>query len=422
MPAPPFDHPTLAGKTICLVTSGHVGSNPRLVKEADALAGAGARVTVVAVNITRLAEVQERDRFTIGRGLWPCVLVDGGRLPLRMARALAQRLARYMVALGIRSDRATLHAFNRMIVPLARAATKQRADLYIAHNLAALPAAHQAAAAHGAKLGFDAEDFHTGELAQTPGNAMTVALTKAIEQRYLPLCDYLTAASPGIASAYAAAYAMGMPTSILNVFPHEQAPLAATRHGDAALAPSLYWFSQTVGPGRGLELVLRAIAASRSRPSLHLQGTLAKGYRDELAQLASKLGLQARLVFHPPALPEQLPRLAARYDVGLATEPPDSLNRDLCLSNKLFTYLLAGIPILATNTAAQTGLAQQLPGAMAVAPIGDVQHWAEAIDAFLLDPDALAAARRASWDAGQRQFHWDQEKARFLDVIARTLA
>ena len=44
------EHLSLRGKTICLVTSGHVGSNPRLVKEADALVTAGAHVQVIAVD------------------------------------------------------------------------------------------------------------------------------------------------------------------------------------------------------------------------------------------------------------------------------------------------------------------------------------------------------------------------------------
>jgi len=42
---PPVD--PLRGLHVCLVTPGHPSTDPRLVKEADALAGVGARVTVV---------------------------------------------------------------------------------------------------------------------------------------------------------------------------------------------------------------------------------------------------------------------------------------------------------------------------------------------------------------------------------------
>ena len=37
-------------RSVCIVSPGHLASNPRVVKEADALHGAGYRVTVIAGN------------------------------------------------------------------------------------------------------------------------------------------------------------------------------------------------------------------------------------------------------------------------------------------------------------------------------------------------------------------------------------
>lgn len=411
----------LSGKTVCLVTSGHVGSNPRLVKEADALARAGARVKVVAVNVTRLPEVQARDSHILGRGLWPCTLVGGGSWASRLLPAVLRRVATLAFSRGIRSDWVACTAYSAHIARLSRAAEAIPADLYIAHNLAALPASWNAATTNNGRLGFDAEDFHSGQFTASEEGALALRLTRHIEQRYLPCCDYVTAASPGIARAYAAANGLNVPTTILNVFPKHDAPASPTKPGRARHSPSLYWFSQTIGPGRGLEDALAAIAASLSRPWLYVQGTAAPGYASHLTALADKLGIADRLVFVAPSLPDELPKLAAQHDAGLALEPADTPNHDACLSNKIFTYLLAGVPVLATDTAGQRELAAELPGAVRMLPLADPTKWPGVIDALLLDPQTLAAARKGAWNAAQDRFNWDREQNTFLHAVMRAL-
>ena len=57
-------------------------------------------------------------------------------------------------------------------------------------------------------------------------------------------------------------------------------------------------------------------------------------------------------------------RLASQYDLGLAAEIGETPNRNISLTNKLFTYLLAGVPILASDIDAHTQLASELGEAM----------------------------------------------------------
>src|SRR5262249_3438816 len=133
---------------------------------------------------------------------------------------------------------------------LARAAGQSPADLYIAHYPGALPGAAMAARRHEGVYAFDAEDFHLGDHPDTPLFRREKQMVRAIESRYLPGCVYVSAASPGIAEAYADAYRIARPTVIFNVFPRSQGPSASTPAGSAIPGPSLYWFSQTIGPDR----------------------------------------------------------------------------------------------------------------------------------------------------------------------------
>lgn len=412
----------LLGKKICLVSSGHVGSNPRLVKEADALHSRGAEVVVIALDVTQKSHVQERDHAVIKEAGWSCKRVRIPRGIGRLARAGARRLARRVYAMGIRPGFLTDLAYNPDIFWLMGAANDVGADLYIAHNLAALPAACHAARKHGARLGFDAEDFHSGELPATAENALVTRLVRDIEQRYLPRCDYLTAASTGIAKAYVDAYGVQEPTVILNVFPKAEAPAASTTKGTACPSPSLYWFSQTIGPDRGLETVVEAIALSRSSPTLFLRGNPSHGYQQQLTALAKKHGVSDRLRFLSPALPSEMVRLAAEYDVGIASEPGHTQNNDLALSNKLFTYMLAGIPTIASATTAQSEMAIGMTDVVVIYPQQDAQALSAEMDKLLLSSHVLANARQAAWQLGQAQFNWDVEQTGLLNVVENVLA
>lgn len=399
---------------ICLVTPGHLSTNPRLVKEADALAAAGYEVSVVSARFIPWADAADAE---FSNRPWRVRTVAFGPLAGWVSHVVQSLMRRVCLfawkGLGLCPER----AFHPVVPGLTRAACSIQADLYIAHNLAALPAAYHAAKKHGAKLGFDAEDFHSGEMHDTPEDALRLRLTREIERRYLPHCDYVTAASPGIAKAYADAYGVKLPTVILNVFPKAGAPPAPTPRGTAQPSPSLYWFSQTIGADRGLETVVEAIARSRSRPCLFLRGNPSPGYQQALTALAEQHGIVDRVRFLPPAPPGEMVRLASEYDLGLASEPGHSTNNRLALSNKLFTYLLAGLPTLASATTAQSELAADIPDAVFVCPQQDTQALANMMDELLLSPRRLASARQAAWQWGYKKFNWDLEKYTFLKLI-----
>lgn len=408
--------------TICLITPGHLSTNPRLVKEADALSAAGYDVTVIAATYQPWA--MQADANFASRP-WRIVTPKpfGPHAPagLRAWQAVRQRSARWIVRCAAGHSAVVRTACHPVAPDLARAASASPADLYIAHYTAALPAAALAAKRHGALYAFDAEDFHTGEVvpgARGDGERRMIA---AIEAAYLPGCAYVTAASPGIADAYAEAVGIARPAVVLNVFPRDQAPSRATARGAAAPGPSVYWFSQTLGPDRGLETAVRAIGQAGVRPHLYLRGTPSNGYAERLEALAGEVGAADQLHLLPPAPPEEMVRLAADYDVGLVGETGHTLNRRIALTNKQFTYLLAGVPVLMSDIEAHRRVAPEGEGALFLYRAEDPSSLAGALDALLTCPTTLAAARSAALRLGQERFTWDVEKSVFLGQVEQAL-
>lgn len=402
-------------KRVCLVSPGHVGSNPRLVKEANSLHAAGYQVRVVAGDY--MAEVRPLDAAILSKAEWSWMQVGLGSRIDYSSRRIRQELARKIVQ-KIPHLTWAVWAHSPMSDRLAKAAMAEPADLYIAHCLAALPAVAIAARHHKARFGFDAEDFHTGELEDTPENQAEIQIRDHIERTLLPHCDHLTAASPRIADAYAKRYGVEI-EPILNVFPLSEAPDLSPKQSRPI--PSLYWFSQTIGAGRGIEAIVQAMGRMQTPVELHLRGILANGYRDQLMQLAETMNLRDRIHFLPSAPPPDMIKLAAQHDIGLSLELTTPHNRDLCLTNKIFTYLLAGLPVLMSITQAQLELSRRLGSVSVLIDVHNPTKIANTLDHWLSNRDHLTQARQQAWQLGQSRYNWEIEQHRFLSVVHRAL-
>jgi glycosyltransferase involved in cell wall biosynthesis len=409
-------------RRVCLLTPGHLSTNPRLVKEADALTNAGYAVSVIAADFALWA--RDADRLFSDQ-LWKVVhtLSFGPHSPrrARFVQLLRLHVARAIVAAGVRPAPIVLAAWHPIGPDLVRAAVDVPADLYIAHYPAALPAAAIAAQRHQARYAFDAEDFHLGDTPDGPEYNAQRRMVRIIEGRYLPACAYVTAASPGIAEAYARAYDIARRTVVLNVFPRAQAPCCPTPRGTATPGPSVYWFSQTIGSDRGLECAVRAIGRAQSRPHLYLRGIPAPRFLDSLRKIASDADALDRLHVLPPAVPAEMERLAAAYDVGFSGETGYSANNQIALGNKLFSYLLAGIPLVMSNIPAHQDVAPAMGDAARLYAAENPADLAAALDTLLGNPGLLASARAAAWRLGQERFNWDLEQAKLLSCVEAAL-
>lgn len=403
----------IEGRRICLVSPGNLAANPRLVKEADALQRAGYAVTAVVSDFS--VGLRGFDDEIVSRATWK--VVHAPRLASeRYIRAASRTAARVLDAIGADVPvPIAVRAYGGPAGSLQDAACAVPADLYIAHYIAALPAAGAAARRHGAMLGFDAEDFHSGEGGAGQAEARRMKQVRAVEGAWLPHCRHLTAAAPLIARAYASHYGIPTPATLLNVFPLEMAPRQPTAPRPPGGPLRAYWFSQTIGLDRGLQPFLQAMAAAKTRVELEIRGDDRWGHGQTLTAMARDLGVGDRIRLLPLAAPGDMVRLAARYDLGLSLETDVSENRRLCLTNKLFTYLLAGIPTLMSDTPGQRAIAPDLGAAATVVSLADPGRIAATLDDLAC---TLGAARSEALRLGRERYNWEIEQHVLLQSVA----
>jgi glycosyltransferase involved in cell wall biosynthesis len=161
------------------------------------------------------------------------------------------------------------------------------------------------------------------------------------------------------------------------------------------------------------------MARTRTRVELDLRGGDPWGNFQSLLAFARELGVADRVRLLPLAAPEEMVRLSADYDVGLSLETEVVENHKICLGNKIFTYLLAGVPVLLSDTPAQSRLAGELGEAAAVVSLSDPVGIASTLDRLA---GRLDAAKDRAMRLGHDRYNWNVEKKALLASVEAAFA
>jgi glycosyltransferase involved in cell wall biosynthesis len=132
---------------------------------------------------------------------------------------------------------------------------------------------------------------------------------------------------------------------------------------------------------------------------------------------AERWGVAGCVNFHPVIDRDELFRSMADYDVGLALERPQNRNYSMTVTNKIFSYMLAGLAVAATETPGQREVMRQAPGAGLLYPAGDAKSLRAILEIWLGDRAKLREAQCASWEAARARFCWDVEQKSFLKLF-----
>jgi glycosyltransferase involved in cell wall biosynthesis len=401
-------------KKVCLITPGHISTNPRLVKEAIALIKTGYRVHIVFTQYMNYL-LKEDSRILKAN---PSITFDGLDWTDNSFESKFNRIASgfYQRICSALNKKVRRKLFQRAIINRnfqwqLKKAINAKADLYIAHNAGALAVAAEAAATTSVLFSFDAEDYHRAEALNTEMLEAVVSL----EEYYLPDAAYISAASPLIAEEYASLYNKRV-TTILNVFPKKMTSLSKRKDPDKL---KLFWFSQKIGTGRGIEEILKAIGMVNDRSiELHLLGLHESAIVKNLQDKAEMDGIDSnQLFFYSPISPDFLLDFASQFDIGMATETGIPFNREICLTNKIFTYIQSGLAVIASNTKAQIQLLNEYPEAGRIYGKTDAHSLAKSIRYFLDNPGELEASKKSNSLLGIQKFNWEIESEIYLNCI-----
>ena len=401
-------------RTICIVTGAHLCRNPRVVKEADALADAGHAVTVLGPAFDDA--LAQTDAALIAGAAWTHRTVVDLR-PSAGWRAIAARTQRRLANEAKRvlgRDSAAMLGYG--LGATLRAADAAQADLTIGHQEVGTWVCAQLAT-RGRRIGVDIEDWYSHHPHPSERDGYAVRLLQKIEGKTLRQAAYSVTTSDALADALADAYAAPRPDVVYNAFPWSDRDtldgLQLDREDRSRL--SLHWVSQTIGPDRGLDLLFDALRLVTTPVDVHLRGRLPEAHAGWLHTAFPTN--PHRLYVHGLVPPSELLSRIAEHDVGLALETTEIESRDLTVTNKILHSLLGGLAVVASQTAGQAEVARLAPEAVMLVGQADARGFADALTALADDPNRLADAQRAALDAARRRFCWERQAPTVVDAV-----
>jgi glycosyltransferase involved in cell wall biosynthesis len=380
----------------------------RVEREARSLVAAGYEVEVIGVTGEGLPARDSRDGYTITRVAPESFLT---RLPLRLSRlpllgALARR-AYFLLRMPIWSRRA------------ARAAEERPAALLVGHDVDGLGAAVRAKRALGAPLIYDAHELFPDMAAAGRPDYERRGWIR-YERRLIRHADAVFAVTASRAEVMARRFAIS-PRVIRNVpeTSHEPAePAADLRESLAAGARAgvVLLYLGGMQASRGLEEAIRALERLPDC-RLVLMGSGEERYVERLRTIAHEAGVAERLEIRPPVRPHEVVAVTAAADVGVVLNHRTNLNNYLSLPNKIFEYVVAGLPVVASDFPDMAELVNGYGVGVTCDP-EDPAGIARAVEAVLRERERYReGARRAA-----PELTWERESEAFLSSVAELVA
>lgn len=409
----------LRGKVVIL-SAGQPSATPRLIKEATTLYYNGFDVSVLYCPTSPWADIFDQKLFNDYPKIhWIKVGYHSKHNIIsyclaRVRRKVSELLFR-IIGNKFCLAESSLVLFNK---ELKKTACSIKADLYIGHNIGTLPATVAAAKKYCAKAIFDLEDYHRGEHLLDSNQTRLIIF---IENKYLPNLCYATAASPLIMESYKMHFQDLPIYTIQNTFPRCYAQKKISSIPDVPL--KLFWFSQHIGKKRGLETVIESISRfAKYEITLTLLGTASNEIKIYFQSLSQKLNLsEKQLVFLDPVSEKEIVQIASRHHIGLACEYAHNVNRDLCLTNKIFKYLLAGNALILSDTYAQKAFLNDNPGIGTLYNQNNVEELTSVLKTYFIDSELLLFHRQNALELSKTKFNWDIEQFQFLDIVKSVL-
>lgn len=399
-------------KHIVLLTAGHLSSCPRLIKEAELLSKNGYSISIVFLNsISRIAEL---DKIIVDHHThWNFNEVKWNKSKASILSKLSYELSNFF---GLSSK--YIQPTSKILIDKVLSI---KADLYIAHHPSVLVAAALAAKKYNAKYGYDIEDafpfVETNRYLDNPNKQIL-----NVENKYIRGAAYTTTASPLYSEVYIKLYSLkNSPIDLLNVFDIVDENIEYLDRVDLQKV-SFYWYSQTVGLNRGLQDLFTAINfLPENSFELHIRGMCSNEVKATLLSLVNSKLHKSAIYFHNSVSPLELNLRNREHDIGFALEASSSLNRDLCISNKILDYLRSGLMVVATNTQGHLLITNELKDyAISYSP-GDSDSLAEQLQKLLVEPLRIKQAKEKSFQLAIDKYNWTTQSKVWLSQIEKLL-
>lgn len=378
---------------VCAAVVSDLRFDARVWKEARSLADAGYRVRIVGCHYDGHSADEHRDAD----------------------------IEVVTVSLGSRDRRVSRLQRARTLLRLWKEIVGTPADVYHAHNVHVGPAAWLASRLRRAALVYDAHELYGDAASDSTAARIGAFLEQRLERFLVSRSNYVITT---------------------NAFRAEK---LRERHGPLRIevlanVPAIVGHVEPLDPGYPPDAKIllyqggiyarhrafrQAIEALALLDDVHLV-ILGFGRERELERIAKwarQHGVSERVHLLPPRPFEELVHTAAAASVGLVPIVPRRMNDVLADTNKLFEYLMAGLPVVASDLPEMRRVL--LSGEIPVGELFDPhspESIAQAVRTVLRDRQVYEQRRREARRLALTHYNWNVEERRLLALYGELLS
>ncbi len=419
---------------VCMLVKNQLWNDARVKKEALSLRGAGYEVTVISLpeEGKPASEMWEGCRILRPPNLprWARGVrkaVDGfqspGSRPGPLKRlVIALRRNRARIALT-NAKRHMQHDFR-----LLKAALKTDANVYHAHDLDTLFVTWLAALLRRAKLVYDSHELWLESqryLFEDPGLSRWTA--RITEKRLAGRPDLVIAVTEFRGAHMKKMYPEMKNPVIVKNCPHVIGELSdggylRTRTG-CSQESTIVLYQGILSASRGLEELIEAASIlgyrGLDKVVFALMGT--DYLHGELNDMVRTRNLEDRVHIFAPVPSEDLPEVTVSADVGMILFRNSCLNHYYSLPNKLFEYMMAGVPMIASGFPEMAAVIEGARCGLLVEPTDPVKI-ADALAYMAANPRERVEMGARGRNAAITEYNWSHQEGVLLDSYRSVLS
>jgi glycosyltransferase involved in cell wall biosynthesis len=304
-----------------------------------------------------------------------------------------------------------------------RATDKEGFGIYHAHDLNTLPVAYFSAKRDRAKLVYDSHELYTERNKLKPSSAFWKFILSRIEGFLVRQADAVFTVNTTLAGELAKRYKIPVPGVVMNTptsFKNSEQRL----HDNGRLRNEL-----SVPPDKKLLLYIGAITFNRGLEELILSlkylpdcylvymGYGHDAFKQNLLNLVETSRVADRFFFFGPVPSDQVIHYAAGAEMGVAPIANACLSYYCCSPNKLFEYMNAGLPVVASNFPELEKVVLGHDIGLTFDP-ADPQDIARVIRLILDDSKTMERMSNNAIKAS-RLYNWEIESKKLLSIYSK---
>lgn len=255
---------------------------------------------------------------------------------------------------------------------------------------------------------YDAHEFESNH--KSGQSRFSVAVLQLLEGALVRFADEIVTVSPGIADEYARIYPIKRPSVVMNC-----QGLSTVDNDDRFrrrfnIRPeqTIFLTQGWLRPNRGIECMLETFSDMDASDVLVVMG---RGQLDALVESYARK--YDNIFLHPVVPPEQVLMHTVCADYGLALIHGTSFSYQHCLPNKLFEYIMAGLPVIVSDLPEMRRVVAEMDIGV-VCPEISPTSLRQAIESL---KSRSYAALESNLDNARQIYNWEEQERIWLEVV-----